>query len=109
MPALQVKECPAAVYERLRECAARENRSISQQALTIIEGYLGMRESVVNPFSPKSDSQDSCHVAHESAGCYIDRRKKVFEAISNLRPIPVSKKTPDSAEILHQMRKEDAR
>ena len=46
MPALQVKDCPHDVYEKLRECAAEENRSISQQALTILEDYLAMREAL---------------------------------------------------------------
>ena len=41
MPALQVKDCPTEVYEELRRCASRENRSISQQALTILEDYWG--------------------------------------------------------------------
>ena len=49
MPALQVKDCPSDVYERLRACAAEENRSISQQALTIIENYLRMREERTAP------------------------------------------------------------
>lgn len=40
MPALQVKECSEDVYERLRACAANENRSIAQQTLTIIQDYL---------------------------------------------------------------------
>ena len=44
MPALQVKDCPTEVYEELRRCASRENRSISQQALTILEDYLGFRD-----------------------------------------------------------------
>ena len=46
MPALQVKDCPTEVYEELRRCASRENRSISQQALTILEDYLGFRDFV---------------------------------------------------------------
>lgn len=109
MPALQVKECPAAVYDRLRECAARENRSISQQALTIIEGYLGMREQAIEPVRPKVGSQNQDNASSEGDGYYLSRRKKVFEAISKLRPIPVSERTPDSAELLRQVREEDAR
>ena len=44
MPALQVKDCPADVYEKLRKCAEEENRSISQQTLTIIEYLKQCRE-----------------------------------------------------------------
>lgn len=41
MPALQIKDCPSDVYESLKDCARRQNRSIAQQALTILEDYLG--------------------------------------------------------------------
>lgn len=97
MPALQVKECPAAVYEQLRECANRENRSISQQALTILEGYLGFRD--MDEFSDSGCPR----------GGYLAERERAFESISKLRPLPVTKKLPDSAELLAQVREEDAR
>lgn len=108
MPALQVKECPAAVYDRLRECAARENRSISQQALTIIEGYLGMRD-----IGTPTDLMEATQNLHEPVLAapenYLERRKKVFDRIAKLRPIPISEKAPNTADILRQIREEEAR
>ena len=41
MPALQIKDCPSDVYESLKDCARRQNRSIAQRALTMLEDYLG--------------------------------------------------------------------
>lgn len=41
MPALQIKDCPSDVYESLKDCVRRQNRSIAQQALTILKDYLG--------------------------------------------------------------------
>ena len=40
MPALQVKDFPAELYEELRACAAAEDRSISQQTVRILREYL---------------------------------------------------------------------
>lgn len=108
MPALQVKECPAAVYDKLRECAARENRSISQQALTIIEGYLGMRD-ISTPADPMATMQDLRTSSFAASDNYLERRKKVFERIAKLRPIPLSEKAPNTADILRQIREEEAK
>lgn len=107
MPALQVKECPAAVYERLRECANRENRSISQQALTIIEGYLGFRDT--GESSDPGDAKGPSGSSRRPRGGYLAERERAFERISKLRPLPVTKELPDSAELLAQVREEDAR
>ncbi len=57
MPTLQVRDLPEDVYLQLKERARRENRSISQQTISILQEYLE-----INP-SPKS------------------RRKEVLETI----------------------------
>ncbi len=108
MPALQVKDCPTAVYDKLRECAAQENRSISQQALTIIEGYLGMR-NVAAPTEQAATAQGPCRPPSAGQECYLERRQRAFDRIAMLRPLPVSKKSPDSADLLRRIREEDAR
>ena len=53
MPALQVKDCPASVYEQLRACADEENRSIAQQTLTIIQDFPAARERGTQRSAPK--------------------------------------------------------
>lgn len=114
MPALQVKDCPAVVYDKLRECASRENRSISQQALTIIEEYLGMRHSSTASLDPNSDAQGLIQASStlpESTPCgyFANKRKRVFDRIASLPPLPISKKAPNSADILHEAREENER
>ena len=99
MPALQVKDCPTEVYERLRACAARENRSISQQALTILEDYLGMR--------PTSIYEESCRRPDPSEGL-VEKRRQLFEEIRKLPPLPESDRLPSSVELVRQSREEDA-
>lgn len=103
MPALQVKDCPTEVYEALRRCAARENRSISQQALTIIEDYLGFREPAQHASSVSSLNRDSERIS------YIEKRKRLFEKMDRRRAIPVSADAPSSADILAEIREEEAR
>ncbi len=115
MPALQVKECPDDVYERLRVCAANENRSIAQQTLTIIQGYLDALDEratadnvgrgracapmVASPsYAPERESPD-----------YSLRREEALRRINAFAPLPVTKKAPAAADILARIRKEEAR
>ena len=102
MPALQVKDCPTEVYEELRRCAAQENRSISQQALTILEDYLGFRDYVPRD---RSSFQNRCSVETN----YIEKRKRLFERMNKRRAIPVSEEAPSSADLLAEIREEEAR
>ncbi|MBQ9003866.1 MAG: hypothetical protein IJ087_18625, partial [Eggerthellaceae bacterium] len=105
MPPLQVKEFPADVYERLRQCAREENRSISQQTLTIIEDYLAMRNGATadpaqqyggTPSLPPSES-------------YVEKRQRAFARIAALSPLPVSNAAPCAADLLSAIREEEAR
>jgi hypothetical protein len=116
MPALQVKDCPIEVYERLRECAARENRSISQQTVTILEKYLGMRTSSkpttsVAQKAPRETRRPALSYAfdaHDDTD-YAAHHRRVFEELAKLPPIPISETAPRADIILAQIREEEAR
>lgn len=45
MPALQVRELPDQVYRKLQEQAAKEHRSLAQQAIVTLAKGLGLIES----------------------------------------------------------------
>ena len=111
MPALQVKDCPSDVYERLRACAAEENRSISQQALTIIEDFLDMRAAqAARPASdPKPTRFRSYYTQADDGVDYAAKHARVFEEIHKLRPIPIDEGRPSAVELLRQIRQEEAR
>ena len=81
MPVLQVKDCPVAVYERLRLLAEREHRSISQQTIVAVEEHLER------------------HVE--------DERRATIRRILGRDPIPLPREFPSSAELVREMR--DAR
>ncbi|MBE6470533.1 MAG: hypothetical protein Q3963_03500 [Coriobacteriaceae bacterium] len=116
MPALQVKDCPIEVYERLRECAARENRSIAQQTVTILEEYLGMRASSkpsasVTQKEPRETGRPAMSYAFDTQDDtdYAARHRKAFEELAKLPPIPLSETAPRADIILAQIREEEAR
>ena len=116
MPALQVKDCPVEVYERLRECAARENRSISQQTVTILEEYLGMRApsnaaAPVAQNKPRRTERPRLLYSSDERDDfdYVADLRETFELIDELPPIPISERSPRADVILAQIREEEAR
>lgn len=57
MPALQVRDFPATLYDQLKECAARNHRSIAQQTIIAVEEMLAAAESPV--FSGDDQGRDN--------------------------------------------------
>ena len=109
MTALQVKDCPEEVYERLKQCAARENRSISQQTITILEEYLGMRPQTKHSESRLKMVSEDRPSQYGKPIDYIEKRRRIFEKLDKLKPIPITKDCPRADEILRQIREEEAR
>ena len=122
MPALQVKDCPADVYERLRKCAEEENRSISQQTLTIIEDFLALRErkraaEAAGATASGAYDEPRIHVKvrpvygpeADDGIDYADRHRKIFKRIAALPPLPHGDGIPSAAELIRQIRDEEAR
>lgn len=108
VPPLQVKDCPEDVYERLRRCAREENRSIAQQALTIVEDYLNARDKSEATAASRQMRIPSPSVTQHDETDYLARRRKAFERIAALPPLPITKQAPSSVEILAQIRMEEA-
>ena len=112
MPALQIKDCPEDVYERLRACAKAENRSIAQQALTIVEDYLDARDRGFVAFEtvrPVAERRRPSYAEVDDGVDYIAKRQAIFDRISKLPPIPITETAPRSDIILAQIREEEAR
>jgi hypothetical protein len=47
MPHLQVKDCPEDIYKKITSGAKRQNRTISEQAIVILEK--GLCQEEINP------------------------------------------------------------
>ena len=45
MPLLQVRECPEDIYKKVALAAKRQNRTIAQQVVVLLEKGLGQEES----------------------------------------------------------------
>ena len=106
MPALQIKDCPTEVYERLRKCAREENRSISQQALTAIEDFLDLREELKMLGDVRVRMLKPSWVREKEEPDYLTRRREVFARIDKLKPIPIAETLPNSVELLAEAREE---
>ena len=110
MPALQVRDCPMEVYEKLRACAAAENRSIAQQTLTIIEEYLDMREkpSANTPVQVvKTHPRYSGEPRQDEGVDYLSKFQATLKRLDELPPIPAT--VPRADILLAQIREEEAK
>lgn len=114
MPALQVKDFPSDLYEELRECAATQDRNISQQTVHVLREYLrAYRQSggspawVVRPAVEQAEAPVRAKSrAEETPEERIERRRKVFAALDALPKVEIPKDFPEPAELVRQMREE---
>lgn len=116
MPALQVKDCPSDVYERLRACAAEENRSIAQQTVAILRLYLDGYGStsfdstpVVSRSVRRYRSAHSIYEGECGSENYLAKREEAFRRIEKLHPIPITAERPRADVLLAEIREEEAR
>lgn len=99
MPALQVRDFPADLYEDLRKFAAREHRSMAQQTIKAVEDMI-LRDM---------DQRERANVIEfDSLAARrkrIEKRKALFEQIhENAKDLP--KDLPNAAEVVREGREE---
>lgn len=113
MPALQVKDFPADLYEELRACAAAEDRSITQQTVRILREYLrayrqvgGQVDWQIVPVGRARLHAEPRAAAADERQQRIERKRKAFERIEALPPFDVPDGFPSPAELVRQARDE---
>ena len=79
MPLLQVRECPEDIYRKVALVAKKQNRTIAQQVVVLLEKSLGQEQS------------------------NLERRKQVLEKIEK-RKIPDNVKCIDEVALLREDR-----
>ena len=79
MPLLQVRECPEDIYRKVALVAKKQNRTIAQQVVVLLEKSLGQEQS------------------------NLERRKQVLEKIEK-RKIPDNVKGIDEVALLREDR-----
>lgn len=73
MPALQVRDFPATLYDELKECAARNHRSIAQQTIIAVEEMLAEASSPSSARAERGLSRDSECAAGNEFSAPFDR------------------------------------
>jgi predicted nuclease of restriction endonuclease-like RecB superfamily len=79
MPLLQVRECPEDIYKKIALVAKKQNRTIAQQVVVLLEKGLGQEQS------------------------NIERRKQLLEKINN-RQISTEVKAIDEVTLIREDR-----
>lgn len=110
MPALQVKDFPDDLYEELRECAAEECRSVSQQTIYGLREFLRMRkayQSVKNALWAAPYVTDLLEKEEEQKRLErVRKRHELLERIRERGPANIPDDFPSAAEIIREMREE---
>lgn len=115
MPALQIKDCPAGVYDSLKRCASAEDRSMSQQALHILKRFLDLYDELESDSCPDARIFN-CESESERSDTHFDaltlkhskdatkRRSALLRTISELDPIALPEDLDDTAALIRKDR-----
>lgn len=102
MPALQVRDMPDDVYESLKLWAARDRRSVAQEAVVAIESYVASR----------AQGQEGCLVLpmaepsmNESAAAR-SRRQAAFDRIHARGSLELPEGYADASALVREVREE---
>lgn len=110
MPALQVKDFPEDLYEDLKEYAAEDCRSVSQQTLYILREYSRYRKihGLVGNALWAAPLVGDRGMGNDRAGqaARIEKRRRIRERIDKRGPVEVPADVPDAAELIRQGRDE---
>lgn len=110
MPALQVRDFPDELYERLKECAAREHRSVAQQTIVAVEQMIANNANSAagsaSAFVPSSGKPIFLEFDTEAArAARIKKRKELMKRIDETK-IEFPPDAPSFEEIMEEARKE---
>ena len=97
MPALQVRDCPEDLYEKLRTCAAEQDRSITQQTVHILREYLHENQT-----SKRKEHQQ----AQERAALRAERIEQAFATADTLPRVSEPEGFPNTEALVRAMRDE---
>ncbi len=102
MPALQVRNFPVDLYERLRECAERDHRSIAQQTIIAVERMITATDQRLNESNaaPERSEQSARPRSFDTAGERANRIRRREEAFARMDEIRWSDPVPTDEEIV---------
>ena len=106
MPALQVRDFPEDLYEKLKVLAAREHRSVAQQTIVAVEAMVSGEG-----FGAPAESERRYHAPYldfdteAKRAARIKKRQELFERSKAFRLI-LPPDAPSPAEVVRQGREE---
>lgn len=103
MPALQVRDFPEDLYEKLKVLAAREHRSVAQQTIVAVEAMVSEEYAPAKGESARALYLDFDTEAKRAAR--IKKRKELFER-SKAHPLSLPPDAPSPVDIVRQGREE---
>lgn len=109
MSSLQVKDFPEELYSSLRDCAAAEDRSISQQTVHVLREYLKRYEQSGGDDAGVFGDERSALNVPDAEGerlARIENRKVLFARADALPAYELPAGFPDASEMIRQMRDE---
>lgn len=109
MPALQVRDFPEDIYEKLRICAQRNHRSMAQQTIVAVEQMLQQEEqgrrAGENATSIHPSIKHETFDTEEERLARIKKRKDIFAQIKASK-VEISPDFPSPEELVRQGREE---
>ncbi len=103
MPALQVRDFPEDLYEKLKEVAAREHRSVAQQTIVAVEAmvsgeYVRAKEEPCRSLYLDFDTETK-------RAARIKKRQELFES-AKAHPLVLPPDAPSPVDVIREARKE---
>lgn len=96
MPALQIRDLPQGLYDELKLRAAREHRSLAQQATVAIEQHLRLVPSV--------EQSTRSLTGEEERQARVAKRKAIFARIDAMPKVEIPEDFPTPEEIIRELR-----
>ena len=106
MPALQVRDFPEDLYEKLKEVAAREHRSVAQQTIVAVEAMVSGEYA-----RAEEEPRRSLYLDFDTEAKRAARIKKRQELIESARahPLVLSSDAPSPVDVVREVREERSR
>ncbi len=101
MPALQVRDFPQGLYDKLKLEAETEHRSLSQQTVHIIEKHFNRIPNSSQDGAPARFRLVDDEVEREAIA---ERRKRIFKEIESLPKINIPDDFPSPVEMIREDR-----
>ena len=103
MPALQVRDFPEDLYEKLKEVAAREHRSVAQQTIVAVEAMVSGEYALAKEDPRRSHYLDFDTEAKRAVR--IKKRQELFES-AKAHPLVLPPDAPSPVDVIREAREE---